>query len=644
MTLLLFLPIKSGLKWYEAELPIGLLFLLVAVLLLRVLVPLVTAKRQEREAQRSRTLDEAEELVENGLHEKAAELLERVRSLAIEGRDPDAPLRQVRWRLAWGQCRASAGAGDEARAAFEAALREASGLADETQARLMRTRARTELAFLALGSESAADAALARAEEALREEPETADPAALGRLAWLALRLAQGEHALGRWEVARAHFERALRVALRVAPPSQETAQFGWALEKQLRRWASARAAGSFAALTLGQVLASVGDRDGSRTWLDQALAALDGPEHAITHHARAMVSLERARLQPAEALSGPARRASWLEAAVREGLACGWPNGRVLACRADLELAAQFVSLGDPVNALSHARRATEHLKDLPAGQAGPIEQEALLAFGAALAETGETDKARQTLRRVLDNARQASHPEARQHAAVAAWRLHFVLIEEGNLEEANAALVALETLVPGLAPLPRPFFAALAAHLRGMLWLHEGRLEEARTKLEAAETEARRLGGGAAVDLARSAAMGRGQVAVAGEAFAEAEEHFRRALAMPPGDEPPGKQQATRADLLLSVARAIAPQDREEEALDLVRRAFREGLASGSSAGRQVAANAALLEGDLPSGDSVARRRLYETAARLGRLSGLARGRAIADEAESRLRDLSA
>jgi tetratricopeptide (TPR) repeat protein len=324
--------------------------------------------------------------------------------------------------------------------------------------------------------------------------------------------------------------------------------------------------------------------------------------------------------------------------------VACGWPNGRLLACRADLELAAQFVSLGDPVNALGHARRATEHLKDLPAGQAGPIEQEALLAFGAALAETGETDKARQTLRRVLDSARQASHPEARQHAAVAAWRLHFVLVEEGSLEEANEALVALETLVPGLAPLPRPFFAALAAHLRGMLWLREGRLEEARMKLEAAETWARHLGGGSALDLARSAATGRGQVAVAGEAFAEAEEHFRRALAMPPGDEPPGKQQAARADLLLSLAHAIAPQDREEEALDLVRRAFREGLASGSSAGRQVAANAALLEGDLPSGDSGVRRRLYETAARLGRLSGLARGREIADEAESRLRDLSA
>ena len=36
--------------------------------------------------------------------------------------------------------------------------------------------------------------------------------------------------------------------------------------------------------------------------------------------------------------------------------------------------------------------------------------------------------------------------------------------------------------------------------------------------------------------------------------------------------------------------------------------------------------------------------RRRLFETAARLGRVSGLAQGRAIAEQAETRLGDLTA
>ncbi|HVP15309.1 MAG TPA: hypothetical protein VMS88_07180, partial [Terriglobales bacterium] len=299
-------------------------------------------------------------------------------------------------------------------------------------------------------------------------------------------------------------------------------------------------------------------------------------------------------------------------------------------------------MNLDDPVHALHHARRAAEHLKTLPAEAIGPIALEARLAIGAALAETGEIDKARQTLREVLESGRTSWHPDARRHAAVAAWRLFFVLVEDDQLAEAGRALAGLEELVPGLAPAPRPFFAALALHLRGVLGLREGKIDESRRTFESAEAAARGLGGGAAADLARSAAAGRGQAAAEEEAFAEAEEHFRRALSTPPGEEPPAKEQATRADLLLSLARAIVAQDREEEAIALVRRAFREGLASGSSAGRQVAANAALLEGDLPAGEIVERRRLYETAARLGRLSRRGRGRAIAEEAEARLREL--
>ncbi|HVP15652.1 MAG TPA: hypothetical protein VMS88_08910, partial [Terriglobales bacterium] len=487
---------------------------LIVALLLVWLARTLTANREAREQKRAHTLDDAEALIENGLHEKAAAILPHVRDGVDRERGAEGLARSARWHLAWGECRAEAGAFADARTALETALR-TSAQAGEPHTTLLRIRARTELAFLGLSGAGISDEALGRAAEMLKDEQAITDPLALGRLAWLALRLGQAEHTLGRWEAARAHFSDALRIALRVDPPSSNTAQFGWALEKQLRRWANARAAGAFAALTLGQVLASVGDQDGSRTWLDRAIAALEGPEHMITHHARAMVSLERARLEPAGALSGPARSASWYEAAVREGIACGLPNGRLLACQADLELAAQFMTLDDPVHALGHARRAAEHLKTLPADAVGPIALEARLAIGAALAETAETDKARQTLREVLETGRTSWHPDARRHAAVAAWRLFFVLLEDDQLADAGQALAALEQLVPGLAPVPRPFFAALAKHLRGVLGLREARIDEARRMLESAEASARALGGGAAADLARAAAAGRGQAA---------------------------------------------------------------------------------------------------------------------------------
>jgi hypothetical protein len=71
------------------------------------------------------------------------------------------------------------------------------------------------------------------------------------------------------------------------------------------------------------------------------------------------------------------------------------------------------------------------------------------------------------------------------------------------------------------------------------------------------------------------------------------------------------------------------------------LIREAFQTGVASGCSLGRKVAAHAALLEGSAPMLPVDERRQRYEAAARLGRLSGLAQGRAIAREAEARLAD---
>jgi hypothetical protein len=173
-------------------------------------------------------------------------------------------------------------------------------------------------------------------------------------------------------------------------------------------------------------------------------------------------------------------------------------------------------------------------------------------------------------------------------------------------------------------------------------MTRLCEGRHEEARQELERAEAAARRLEK-ADPDLVRSAAAGLGNVALEGEEWREAEGHFRRALAALPDDVPSARRQAVRADLLLGMARAVAPTERVGEALALIREAFAMGMASGCSMGRKVAAHAALIEGDAPMLEADERRRLYETAARLGRVSGLAQGRSIAEQAETRLGDLT-
>ena len=80
----------------------------------------------------------------------------------------------------------------------------------------------------------------------------------------------------------------------------------------------------------------------------------------------------------------------------------------------------------------------------------------------------------------------------------------------------------------------------------------------------------------------------------------------------------------------------------DREREAEKLLNNAFEAGRGSGSARGREVAAIAAMLRGDLETDDPERRRNLYETASRLGQLSGREGGKAVCDAARSRLRHM--
>ena len=130
---------------------------------------------------------------------------------------------------------------------------------------------------------------------------------------------------------------------------------------------------------------------------------------------------------------------------------------------------------------------------------------------------------------------------------------------------------------------------------YMRGMTRLCEGRHDEARAELARAEA----AGAAAGEGRPRPGALGDRRPGPRGarvRGVGEAEDHFRRALAALPDDAPSARRQAVRADLLLGLARAVAPTERADEALALLRRAFAMGMASGCSMGRKVAAHAAL------------------------------------------------
>lgn len=592
-------------------------------------------------AERNASLDGAEALLLDGETAQAAVLLGRLRRETEKLQGPDGPARRARWHLAWGYCRGSAGALEEAWNSFQSAAKEAAEVGDPALAPVLRLRAQVELAGVALAAGEDRERAAQHAQWALELAPEVVDAHALGRLAWLLHALARAEHSAGQWEPARAHFEEAVRIGMRVPPPPGDPGNFGVTVERPRRFWVAARTAAAAAALDLARTLSTLGDAEGCGRWFERGFAAVEDPDDPALRHARATLCLERARCGSGDELSAPARRASWLDAAVREGLASGRPDGRALACRAGLELSGQLRDLGDPAKAALHARQVREDLKELPAEIARALDVEALLALGMSLHDAGADEEAARTLREALELGRGAAAAEVRQSAALAAWRLHALLLDDRQASEAGPALAALQELVPGLAPESRPFFVTLTAYLRGVTGLCEGRGDAAQDEFRRAEAGAARMEGSAALDLARSSAAGLGNAALEDEAWQEAEEHFRRALATPPGDGPPARQQATRADLLLGLARAVVALERDGEALKLIRDAFQTGVASGCSLGRKVAAHAALLEGSAPMLPVDERRRRYEAAVRLGRLSGLAQGRAIAQEAEARLAD---
>ena len=131
-------------------------------------------------------------------------------------------------------------------------------------------------------------------------------------------------------------------------------------------------------------------------------------------------------------------------------------------------------------------------------------------------------------------------------------------------------------------------------------------------------------------------------GDLAHSRKRHVEAAEHFERALGTVMGPLSPAETE-DRAELELKHARALMELERAGAARAALRRAYELGRDSGSASGREAAAIAAMLRGDLAEATPRERREFYEVAARFGRLSGSERGNQVAEAAAQRLKEMA-
>lgn len=305
--------------------------------------------------------------------------------------------------------------------------------------------------------------------------------------------------------------------------------------------------------------------------------------------------------------------------------------------------LAMTHLALGAEEEAARHLRRAHDHVKDLDDPGATPFVQHPMLILARILEERGDAAGARENYRLVLDRGRGDIQPESRRFAAVAAYHLHRLLVEQKQTRESGELLAVLEALVPTCAPEARTLLSGLAARARALQQVHDKQPDEARASLVRAEDLGCQADIPEARDFVREVAADLGRLALSRQQPEEAAEHFRRALDAPAGMQTPAQDQSDRAALWLQYAQAMMAMDREAEAARSLARAYDEGRASGQPLGREMAAMAAMLRAHHFVEPIEERRRLLEAARSLGRLSGRPRGREIAAAVEARLKELA-
>jgi len=222
---------------------------------------------------------------------------------------------------------------------------------------------------------------------------------------------------------------------------------------------------------------------------------------------------------------------------------------------------------------------------------------------------------------------------------AFLAGSSLHANLITHGEIESARTLLDGLVDLVPVLAPDARARAAARVARSRAQQLRYENRAREAEEAFVLAADLARRVDGADRGLLVFRIESDWGGMLAEGQRDSEAERHFSTAMEVP-DSLPLPTGSAERAEVLVQRAQVRFRLDRKRDAVDDLRSAFDLGRNGGTTHGREVAALAALVLGDAMRRQTDERRRHWETAARLGLLSGSERGRQVANAARLRMR----
>ena len=547
---------------------------------------------------------------------------------------------RARFQLQLADYAAWTGQRDAAVACLDRALQGLGDVDDFALATALRARAEAALGLQAQ-LEDSSDRLFESGQRALAREAEVRQPELRMRLVWVADRLARIEHARGHWGAARSLFETSVRLGETFLRPG-DAPDSAWDASARELIWAHARRVASDSARDLGLTLASSGDRAGGIAWMDRAIALAEGMSLPAGQLAHAHALFARGTHEPSDAVEGQGACVGLLERAAASGLASGLPDGLLVASQVSLALAELDDGLGLGAKALEHYREACERVKGLTAPAHRRHAGRAFLALGHEYEARGDREHAIEAFAQVVAWGIDSSDAETRKAAANAAFVLHGITLERKPASEVVALVEKLEALVPTLEPGARLIYGGIAARSRGLQCLAEGDPDRARAFFERAEAIAREVQGPDGWRLMGWVASDLGKLAARQERWGEAEAHFRRALEAPTSPTPSPGDRLERAQVHLELAQAQFRQDRPDDAARALRRAFDLGRDTGESRGREAAAMAAQGLGELAV-EMEERRRQFEIAARLGRLSGTERGRALAVAMDERLRELS-
>ncbi len=580
-------------------------------------------------------LDDADCLIFEGRLNDGAQVLDRIRAPIDRIQGSDGAIHRAWHRLAWSELLAADR--DRVRTKVEEALEELSGAEPDSRRTDLETRAWAALGFHARPGDAdryffeCADRALARAAT-------TGRPDALLQLVFLANNLGSVHRIQGDAAASVAHYESAIRIAERLRRPGEGLPQSSWSARARVLFWSHARSIASSAAMELGEVAWQLGDRERGRGWFDRAVTLLDGAQLPEARLPRARALFCRASHRESDAILDPRAQVAPFEDVIREALATQFDSGRVLAAEAEFAIATVYENSGATDPAADRYRRVHDHLAGIPVSKGLPHRPRAAQCLGMLLRSTNDGDGAIAMFAQALELGRESPNADARHIAVVAAHHLHGSLIHDDRTAEAATALAAMDALIPTLDPGPRVTTSLLAARSRAYQYRNEDRLEDARIVLDNAVAHAKQFGlshSGTAIAIDTDL----GDLLVSLSLPGEAAACFERALEAPAASAPSGDGMTMRAELELKLARALMELDQKPRARNALKRAQELGRDSGTAAGREAAAAAAMYLGDLEDVVPGLRREHYEVAARLARLSGRASGAELVEAIEQRL-----